>query len=407
MKSKENCGKTGDPTQNALASEAKARSAAIETEEPKATGEASESTAEEIGPGNGKEARETIAMAAESKDPATGSVIPGVKKIKRTRRVIGTVLIALAVIIVLSIAAVPVVYEIIFDRRADDPAGFALADFPGLCVKEYPFLSDDGVSLAGYLYYYTPGDGSDAAAETYVIDPSEYNGLILFGHGLGGGHEHYLDCIDLFASNGWLVFAFDTTGCGNSEGKYFGGMPRQAIDVRTAIDEATSLDETSGLELVLFGHSWGGYAVLSALNGDAGVKAVVSLAGFDSGAAMMEAYGRRYAGPVASATMPVLKLHEYIKFGSVASDTALGGIENSSAQVWLIGTGADERIPYACGTGLWEASLAGNARVRITVIDYSGAKPHSNFFRVDGRADPELFGQIMEFYSAAIAAQDQ
>ena len=55
-------------------------------------------------------------------------------------------------------------------------------------------------------------------------------------HGFGGGgHNGYLNVVDYFTKNGYLVFTYDATGNDESEGAAVGGLPQGLIDVDYAL----------------------------------------------------------------------------------------------------------------------------------------------------------------------------
>ena len=75
---------------------------------------------------------------------------------------------------------------------------FSAEDFPGLQKESYPFRSLKGYRLQGYLYHY---------------DHPQEGRLVVFDHGFGGGHRSYMKEIEKLCKHGFLVFAYDHTGC--------------------------------------------------------------------------------------------------------------------------------------------------------------------------------------------------
>ena len=65
--------------------------------------------------------------------------------------------------------------------RADDTGAiryFSPEDFEGLSVSPYSFPAHEGHTLQGYFYSYG--------------EPSIPNRIVIFDHGMGGGHRSYL-----------------------------------------------------------------------------------------------------------------------------------------------------------------------------------------------------------------------
>lgn len=229
------------------------------------------------------------------------------------------------------------IYNENFDRPFEsyEPLMLRVEDFDGLERTKYEFPSDKGQTLTGYMY----SSGEDQ------------RGIIVIAHGFGGGgHNSYMDAANYFAHNGYYVFAYDATGCDESGGRTLGGIPQGVID----LDHAISFVEESGnfpeLPIALFGHSWGGYSVSSVLTYHPEVKAVIECCGCNSSADMFEAGGRQQApGAVIDAMMPFIGLHERIKYGGYALNTALDGFAASEAAVMVVHSADDGVLPIEYG----------------------------------------------------------
>ena len=216
-----------------------------------------------------------------------------------------------------------------------EPLMLRTEDFEGLECKEYIFPSDKGQLLAGYLY--SVGDGQ--------------HGVVVIAHGFGGGgHNSYMDCAYFFARHGYYVFAYDATGTDKSEGEGVGGVPQGVIDLDHAISFAEDNDTLRNLPIVLFGHSWGGYSVCSVLTCHPEVRAVIECSGFNCSSDMFESGGKEQAGDLIYAMMPFVKIHERIKFGKYAANTAMDGFDASDAPVMIVHSADDDviGIEYGC-----------------------------------------------------------
>ena len=127
---------------------------------------------------------------------------------KRTKPKKRIVLIVLCSVLVLLIGGwwffSVSIYNDNFNKRFEsyEPYTLRVEDFEGLQRTKYEFPSDKGQMLTGYMY------NADA----------EPRGILVIAHGLGAGHNSYMDCANFFAHNGYLVFAYDATGCDESEG---------------------------------------------------------------------------------------------------------------------------------------------------------------------------------------------
>lgn len=73
------------------------------------------------------------------------------------------------------------------------------------------------------------------------------------------------------------------------------------------------------LPILLFGHSWGGYAVANVLHYDYEIAGVVTVSGTNSPMDMILEQGRRMMGGFINMQYPYLWLYQRILFGEVAS----------------------------------------------------------------------------------------
>jgi Lysophospholipase len=260
------------------------------------------------------------------------------EKRKSKKKIILIIFLSVIVLMVLGWWAFCVkMYNDNFNVRGDsyEPLMLRVEDFDGLNCKRYTFPSDQGQKLAGYLY--NVGENQ--------------HGIVVIAHGFGGGgHNSYMDVANYFAKNGYLVFAYDATGCDKSEGEGVGGVPQGVIDLDYAISFVEENDEIPDLPIVLFGHSWGGYCVCNVLNFHPEVKAVIECSGFNKSSDMFESGGKSQAGSVIYTMTPFIRIHERFKYGKYASHTAMDGFEASDASVMVVHSADDDviGIEYGC-----------------------------------------------------------
>lgn len=271
--------------------------------------------------------------------------------------------IIIAVVIILLIAADWIfsvwIYNDNFNSRFDsyEPLMLYLDDFEGLSRTKYEFPSDKGQMLTGYLYT--------------ADDTDECKGIIVIAHGFGGGgHNSYMDCANRFAHSGYDVFAYDATACDESEGKGVGGLPQGVID----LDHAISFVEENfpGKPVALFGHSWGGYSACGVLTYHPEVKAVIECSGFNSSSDMIEAEGKIQAGDGIYLMLPFVHLHEYIKYGKVAANTAMDGFAATDAAVMVVHSSDDTIVPVRYGYDLYYEKYGSDPRFTFIRLEDKG-----------------------------------
>lgn len=103
--------------------------------------------------------------------------------------------------------------------------------------------------------------------------------IVVFFHGLGAGYTAYTQEICAIAKQGYLVYAYDNTGCMTSEGQTIGCLCQSLLDQKAFFDYLDQNDHT-GLPRFAVGHSWGGFTALGALQEEYRVSKVVSISGF-------------------------------------------------------------------------------------------------------------------------------
>ncbi|MBQ9457047.1 MAG: alpha/beta hydrolase [Bacilli bacterium] len=165
----------------------------------------------------------------------------------------------------------------------------------------------------------------------YFYGNGPYRGVMVFFHGIGAGHESYTQEICAMAKQGFLVYAYDNTGSMMSEGKGIGNLAQVGLDQQAFFAFLDQEPLAQGLSRYAFGHSWGGFAALLALQKQYHVVKVVSIAGFRSIPSIME-----WASPA------VKKLHRplcrYLRrhYGEVGVVDATDLLNQAEAEVLYI-----------------------------------------------------------------------
>ncbi len=235
-----------------------------------------------------------------------------------------------------------------------EPLAWEVSDFDGLQVKEYSFTSDKGQKLAGYNYY---------------KNDTDFKGVVVMAHGFGGGgHNYYMNVADYFASNGYTVFTYDATANDASEGEAVGGLPQGVIDLDYALRFVKEQDAFSGLPIMLFGHSWGGYSVGSVLKLHPDVSAAITVAAFNSSVDMLEHEGRAIAGDAIALMLPTLAAHEEDLFDEYSSLSVVEGFGATDASIMVLHSEDDATIPIADSYNIFYEKYKDDPR--FTFISY-------------------------------------
>ena len=269
---------------------------------------------------------------------------------------------------VISMGVTKYIYDHQFPRhdRYDETVSAKLrysdlsSDYPRQVVS---FKSGKNM-LRGYLY------GDDNA-----------KGLIVVAHGLGGGADSYLAQIKTFVDRGWRVFAYDTTGSFDSEGKSTKGFPQAILDLNAALAYVDTAEDIKELPLVLFGHSWGGYAVANALHFDHDIKGVVSVSGANRAMDMIMEQGEKMMGPFINIQYPFLWSYQRLLFGDVATLNAVTAINKSTIPVLIVHGTEDDMVGYSKSSIISHANALKNPNAETYTISEIGRNGHNDLFK--------------------------
>ena len=161
-------------------------------------------------------------------------------------------------------------YRAQLHARADDQGlayYFSAADFEGLTQTPFAFTASAGHRLQGYFYAYEkPIEGR----------------IVVFDHGMGGGHRSYMREIEMLARQGYRVFAYDHTGCMESGGEGTNGFAQSLRDLNDALCALKAEPSCVGCEISVMGHSWGAFSTMNIAAFHPDVKGIVAMAGFVS-----------------------------------------------------------------------------------------------------------------------------
>lgn len=136
--------------------------------------------------------------------------------------------------------------------------------FNNLHEESKSFISSKGNKIMTFLNYY----------DNYNKDK-----LIVFVHGLGGGHLSYFREIEYLCKKGFLVLSYDMTGCFESEGISILGLSQAICDLDDVLNFIKLQDFFKNKEVIAIGHSMGGYAVNNIHILHKEVKKIVSISG--------------------------------------------------------------------------------------------------------------------------------
>ena len=245
------------------------------------------------------------------------------------------------------------VYKNRMFKRYDDEGTafyFSAEDFDKLNKTPFSFKTKRGNRLQGYFYFY----------ENPVP-----NRLVIFDHGMGGGHRSYMREIERIAKQGYKVFSYDHTGCMESEGDTVYGFATSLADLDSAITALKSEEEYKNMRISVIGHSWGAYAVqnICALHSD--ITHVIAISGPISVRALIDQYFSGMLKYYRKAVM-TLEMQENPDYVGLDAVTSLKG---SNAKILIIQSQDDKMVKKEYHFNLLKNELSGKENVRFLLVD--------------------------------------
>ena len=214
----------------------------------------------------------------------------------------------------------------------------------------------EGHTLQGYIYQYE--------------NPAE-NRIVVFDHGFGGGHRAYMKEIEKLCKHGFMVFAYDHTGCMESGGKTPGGLAHALCDLNDCIAAIKADKRFEGMDISVMGHSWGAFSTLNitALHPD--ISHIVAMCGFVSVEEMIKTF---FSGLLKGYRKAVMNLEKesnpnFVEFNAVKT------LLKSQAKALLIYSEDDpmcRRVHY----DTIKSGLEGRDNVRLMLCKNKGHNPN-------------------------------
>ena len=208
---------------------------------------------------------------------------------------------------------------------------FTADDFPNLLYQPIEFPSNHGQLLRGGLYS--------------IPALAPYKALLIFVHGMGGGHLSYMTEINTLAKKGFLVLSYDQTGTCSSEGKSLGGFFQGVLDLYSALSFIKKNDSLNHYPVVLAGHSWGGYIVCQVLQFSPDVRAITAMSAFEDDAALFCSLIQNQTGFPVKFLKPFFGIIKRLKYGKKANQKTSSILKKSSIPVLLLHGENDNTVP--------------------------------------------------------------
>ena len=251
-------------------------------------------------------------------------------------------------------------YKNMVYSRADETGAvfyFSHRDFAGLEQTPYPFPSSLGHTLQGYFYSYAG----------YKPDR-----IILFEHGMGSGHRGYMKEIELLARHGYLVFAYDHTGCMESGGETTGGFLQSLRDCNDALNALGRDERYRHAAVSVVGHSWGGFSTLNILTLHPEVKSIVAMAGFLS---LPHILGSFFGGLLSGVGKRLL-CEETVANPDLVGHNAIDTLKNTTARALILHSSDDKTVSCKRNFDALQKALGDRPNLRFVKLKGKGHNPN-------------------------------
>lgn len=130
----------------------------------------------------------------------------------------------------------------------------------------------DKNSKAGMSELFIPSEGTEIAGFIYTANGAQKHPTLIMLHGFPG-NERNLDLAQVVRAHGWNVVYFDYRGSWGSGGQFsFKNCVQDVVNVVAYCKQNAALYHIDTSNIVLFGHSMGGWICLKALQQLPGIK---------------------------------------------------------------------------------------------------------------------------------------
>ena len=247
-----------------------------------------------------------------------------------------------------------------FLTRCDDKGiahYFSTEDFPGLIRESHPFPATGGHTLQGYFYHY----GNPISGR-----------ILVFDHGFGGGHSAYMKEIELLCRHGFLVFAYDHTGCMESGGDNCGGLSQSLMDLKDCLTHLKTTERCKDLDFSVMGHSWGGFSTLNIAALHPEISHIVVLSGFVS----VEKLVGQFLGNLLKGYCKPILAEEAKTHAPFCHLNAVESLSGTDARTLLIYSANDKLVNKAVHFDALKSGLAHKDNIRLLLVENKGHNPN-------------------------------
>ena len=274
-------------------------------------------------------------------------------------------------------------------KRADDTGAvfyYSAEDFEGLSTLGYEFFGNRGQRLVGSFYFY-----GEMSCERIVV----------FDHGMGGGHRSYMKEIERLASFGYTVLAYDHTGCMESEGEHIGGFSQSLADLDHLLLSLKLDPKYAKASVSVVGHSWGGFSTLNISALHPHISHVVAISGFTSVKRILRQY---LAGPLRLYVPAILRMEREAN-RTYADFDAVESLKSSKTKALIIHSPDDKAVSFSGHFLRLKKRLADRENTVFLAPEGKGHNP--NYTQDAVRYKDEFSEKLSAFFKSEKASDEK
>lgn len=307
------------------------------------------------------------------------------------KKVLVIIIAAIIAFSAVSMAATKIIYDSIFTRY-DAPNTQTPATLSNLIEDRatHQYFSGEN-RLSGYLYRSDLKNGENA--------------LIVIAPGFRAAESSYLWQIKSLLSYGWSVFTFDPTGSCSSQGRSAIGFSQELCDLEATLKYIEQNDNFGYNDIILLGHSRGGYAACCALEGDFDIAAAISISGINSAMEGVMSSAESRVGPLAYGNWGFLWLYQALLFGADRVNlSAHDAINQSDVPVLIIHGDDDDQVSAERFSIYSHKDDISSDTAKFLLMKKDGQDGHTSLlFDKNGQANSALMAEINDFLHSSLA----
>ncbi len=245
--------------------------------------------------------------------------------------------------------------------RPDYSYSLTYDDISGVYSRTEIELDSEGNTLKGYIY-----------------SPKTADELIIIAPDISLGADSYIAEIKYFVDHGYMVLVYDSTGCYDSEGDSVVGLSQAVIDLDAVLQYIEDDGTYAKTPIYIYGYGSGGYAAAAVLNYEHEIKAVASIAGYNTPMELLIAWGSERNSVMTYIEYPYIWLYQKYIFGGASNLSAVKGINNTDTPVLLIHGTDDQVVSYEDASIIAHEEELTNENVTCSSYGDDGKNDHDN-----------------------------